>query len=133
MAQYDKAVATATRLIAKFGGPAVLRRYADAPLPDADKPWRRGSPTPADTSVNAVFLNFGDMGRAGEQYMPGTVIEEGDKLVLISGGDLAEPPHLRDRLYRDGAGADDEGWSIVQVQTLDPNGQQVLHQLQVRR
>ena len=132
MAQYDSAIATATRLIAKFGGPAVLRRFTDAALEDPDKPWRRSKPSTNDTPIQAAFLNFGDMGRAGEQYMPGTDIQTGDKLVFISGGTLAETPRLRDRLYRDGAGPDDEGWSIVQVQTLDPNGQLVLHQLQVR-
>jgi len=132
MAQYDKSIALATRLIAKFGAPAVLRRFTDAALADPDKPWRRSKPSDNDIPVSAVFLNFGDMGRAGEQYMSGTDIQTGDKLVIIPGEGLSEAPRLRDRLYRDGAGPDDEGWAIVQVQTLDPNGQQVLHQLQVR-
>jgi len=133
MAQYDSAILLATRLIAKFGAPSVLRRFQDAELADTAKPWRRGEPSTNDIPLNAVFLNFGDMGQAGEQYMPGTNIQTGDKLVFISGGELAGAPQLRDRLYRDGADDDDEGWSIVQVQTIDPNGQQVLHQLQVRR
>lgn len=132
MAQYDKSIALATRLITKFGAPAVLRRFTDASLADPDKPWRRSKPSNTDIPVQAVFLNFGDMGRAGEQYMAGTDIQTGDKLVFIPGEGLSEAPRLRDRLYRDGADPDDEGWAIVQVQTLDPNGQQVLHQLQVR-
>lgn len=129
MAQYDKSIALATRLITKFGGPAVLRRFTDASLADPDKPWRRSKPSSSDIAVQAVFLNVGD---TGERYTPGTEVQTGDKLVLISGGGLAEPPRLKDRVYRDGAGSDDEGWSILDVQTLDPNGQQVLHQLQVR-
>ena len=135
MAQYDKSIVLATRLIAKFGGPAVLRRFSDASTPDADKPWRKtpGTPPSDDEDVSAVFLNFGDMGRSGERYNRDWNIQVGDKLVFISGGDLAAPPELRDRIYRDGGGADDEGWSISKVQTLDPNGQQILYELQVTR
>lgn len=133
MGQYDKAIAAASRLIKKFGKPVLLRRYQDAVLPDEERPWRRDRPAGTDEVVNAVFLNFGDLGRAGEQYLPGSVIEKGDKLVLLPGGDLEKPPALRDRLYRDGGGPEDGGWAVVRVQTLDPNGQQVLHQLQVRR
>jgi hypothetical protein len=135
MAQYDKSIALATRLVAKFGGPAILRRFSDAAVPDPDQPWRRatGSPASTDEEINAVFLNFGDMGRSGERYSSEWNIQVGAKLVLISGGNLSAPPELRDRLYRDGAGPDDEGWSITKVQTLDPNGQNILYELQVDR
>jgi len=130
MARFDRSIKTAQRLIAKNGQDVLLRRFSDAPPPDADKPWRTGSPSHSDDAVKAVFLNFGDM---GERYMEGAEVQIGDKLVLIAGGDLTSPPDLRDRIYRDGGGPDDEGWSILKVVTLDPNGQQVLHQLQVRQ
>lgn len=130
MARFDSAIKVAQRLIAKNGQDAILRRYSDAPAPDGDKPWRTGSPSSSGVPVRAVFLNMGDM---GERYMQGTEVQIGDKLVLIAGGDLAEPPDLRDRIHRDGGGPDDEGWSIIKVVSLDPNGQQVLHQLQVRQ
>lgn len=131
--RFDSAIRTAQRLIAKNGQDTILRRFSDAPAPDPDKPWRTGSTEPDDVTVRAVFLNFGDLGRAGERYMPDTQVQTGDKLVLIAGGDLTAAPELRDRLYREGGGPDDEGFTIVNIQTLDPNGQQVLHQLQVRR
>lgn len=133
MARFDKFIALAQRLIAKNGQETILRRFSDAPVPDPDKPWRTGSAEPDDITVNAVFLNFGDLGRAGERYMPDTQVQRGDKLVLIAGGDLSATPELRDRLYREGGGPEDEGFSIVNIQTIDPNGQRVLHQLQVRR
>lgn len=132
MARFDKFIALAQRLIAKNGQDTILRRYVDAPAADPDKPWRTGSPASADTTVKAVFLNYGDLGRSGERYMEGLEVQVGDKLVLIAGGDLAEAPALRDRLYRSGGGEDDPGFAILNVQTLDPNGQQVLHSLQVR-
>lgn len=131
--RFDSAIRTAQRLIAKNGQDTILRRFSDAPAPDPDKPWRTGSTESDDVTVRAVFLNFGDLGRAGERYMPDTQVQTGDKLVLIAGGDLTTPPELRDRLYREGGGPEDEGFTIVNIQTLDPNGQQVLHQLQVRR
>ncbi len=133
MARFDSAIRTAQRLIAKNGQETILRRFSDAPAPDADKPWRTGTPSSADETITAVFLNFGDLGRAGERYMPDSDIQTGDKLVMIAGASLSAAPELRDRIYRDGGGEDDEGFGIVKVQTLDPNGQQVLHQLQVRR
>ena len=135
MAQFDNSIALATRLVAKFGAPALLRRYSDASVPDATKPWRRapGQPPSDDEAVQAVFLNFGDMGLAGERYNSDWDIQTGDKLVMVSGGSLDDPPELRDRIYRDGGGPDDEGWSISKVKTLDPNGQKVLYEMQARR
>lgn len=132
MARFDSAIKLATRLIKKNGQECVLRRFDDGATADGDKPWRRDQPNSSDVTIEAVFLNFGDLGRAGERYMPDTEILTGDKLVLISGAALPDAPDLRDRIYRDGGGEDDDGWGIVKVQTLDPNGQQVLHQLQVR-
>lgn len=133
MARFDKFITLAQRLIAKNGQDTILRRFSDAPAPDPDKPWRTGSAEPDDITVKAVFLNYGDLGRSGERFMPDTQVQTGDKLVLIAGGDLTSAPELRDRLYRNGGGDDDEGFSIVNIQTIDPNGQQVLHQLHVRR
>lgn len=133
MARFDKFIALAQRLIAKNGQDTILRLYTDAPEADADKPWRTGAPASSDTTVKAVFLNFGDLGRAGERYMDATDIQIGDKLVLIAGGVLASPPALRDRLYREGGGPGDPGFGILKVETLDPNGQAVLHKLHVRQ
>lgn len=132
MARFDSAIKLATRLIKKNGQTTVVRSFDRPAAPDAAKPWRSGDATETDVTVDAVFLNFGDLGRAGEQYMTGAEVQVGDKLVLISGGSLLAAPKLTDRLYRNGGGADDDGFDIVKVQTLDPNGQQVLHQLQVR-
>lgn len=132
MARFDKFIALAQRLIAKNGQDTILRVFGDAPEADGDKPWRTGAPSSSDVTVKAVFLNFADLGRAAERYMTGTDIQTGDKLVLIAGGDLAEAPALRDRLYREGGGASDPGFGIVAIETLDPNGQKVLHKLQVR-
>lgn len=132
MARFDSAIKLATRLIKKNGQATIVRQFDDGATADPDKPWRRDKPDHTDITVDAVFLNFGDLGRAGERYMPDAEIQTGDKLVLIPGAALADPPGLRDRLYRDGGGEGDDGWGIVKVQTLDPNGQLVLHQLQVR-
>lgn len=130
MARFDRSIKMAQKLIARNGQDAILRRFSDAPVPDVDKPWRTGSPSYSDEAVKAVFLNLGD---AGERYMDGTEVQIGDKLVLIAGGDLTSSPNLRDRIYSGGGGPGDAGWSIMRVVTLEPNGQQVLHQLQVRR
>lgn len=132
MSRFDSAISLAQRLIKRNGQDAILRTFDRGTPADADKPWRSSQPSTSDVTVKAVFLNFGDLGRAGERYMDGFEVQLGDKLVMIAGGDLTEAPALTQRLYRNGGGADDDGFDIVKVQTLDPNGQQVLHQLQVR-
>jgi hypothetical protein len=126
MGEYDSALALALRLIKKKGRAVTLRQYSDAPVPDANKPWRVGQPTPTDLPGFAVLLDFGDM---GEHYMPGTEVQVGDKLVLMPASGLAAAPQLRDVLV---FGAE-EPWAIVTVQTLEPGGVPVLHSMQVRR
>lgn len=124
MARFDSSIETAKRLIRLNGQKAILRQFGDSPVPDPDKPWRVGGSDTLDIEVEAVFLD------AEEQYLPDTKIEVGDQMVYIAGGGAT--PTLRDRIYRNGGGRDDEGFSIVHLSTLNPNGQEILHTLQVR-
>lgn len=126
MGEYDSALAIALRLIKKKGRAVTLRQFSDAPVPDANRPWRVGQPTTTELSGYAVLLDFGSV---GERYMPGTEVQVGDKLVLMPASGLAATPQLRDVLV---FGAE-EPWAIVTVQTLEPGGVPVLHSMQVRR
>lgn len=126
MGEYDGALALALRLIKKKGRVVTLRQFSDAPVPDANKPWRVGQLSSTDIPGFAILL---DMGSMGEHYMPGTEIQIGDKLVLMPASGLSATPQLRDVLV---FGAE-EPWAIVTIQTLEPGGVPVLHSLQVRR
>jgi hypothetical protein len=126
MGEYDSALALALKLIKKKGRPVALRHFSDAPVPDAQKPWRTGQAGYTDVPGHAVLLDFGDL---GERYMPGTEVQVGDKLALMPASGLAATPDLRDTLVFDG----EEPWAIINRRTLEPGGVPVLHSMQVRR
>lgn len=129
MTRFNSAASLARKLIDKNGQQAILRRYVDASVPNPDQPWRAGSAAFEDVSVSAVFLDASDL---GQEYATSSEVHVGQKLALIAGDSLVEAPGLRDRLYRDGGGSADDGFAIVGITTLDPNGQKILHELRLR-
>jgi len=135
VARFDSASRLALRLIKKNGRPVVLSRTGDAPVPNPDKPWRPGRAMPTYETAYAVFFDFGDV---SESYSRDLEVIVGDKLAYIAGADLVKPPELRDRVVydddADGQPDDDaESWGIEAIKTLEPNGRQLLYQLQLRR
>lgn len=122
MAQYDNAIALAERLIKKFGQIAYIREYGDPVAGfDADAPWHPPRPISRNIAVNAVFLTEGENRTEIEE-----VSTQDDTVYLVGA-----TPRLRDRLYRTLVGGDD-GYAIVKVETLNPNGQIIFHKLMVR-
>lgn len=131
MAQYDRAIATALKLIKKFGGDTQLTVYTSTEV-DASKPWRADVPTEQTLTARMAFLNFSSQGNSegsGERYFEGSLIQQGDKKVLLAAAGLAFDPALNAELKR----KDGSIWKVVQMKLLDPNEQKVLWTLQVRR
>lgn len=95
---------------------------------DDIEPWKPHSvATESETSetVKGVVYDF-DM---NEQFEPGTMVQAGDRLVIISAKDLVSPPGLDDRMVVDG-----EEWDIVAIpQKINPAGTAIAYVLQVRR
>jgi hypothetical protein len=121
---YDDEIATALELIAEFGETSTLRRTEPGDPPDTDQPWRTGAPTPADHSVSAVWLDW-EVDR-----IDGELIKAGDQRVFVAAsGMTVTPSPTVDRILR----ASGEEWTIVTVRTLNPNGETILHELQVRK
>lgn len=122
MAQYDSSIALALRLITKFGETATIFRRVDTPA-DPAKPWEQ---TSAETSYSAqaVWLEP-EIDRPS-----GSAVPQGDQIVYVAASGLAiTPDPAIDQIER----ASGERWSIVAVRTLSPNGQLIMHELQVRR
>ena len=137
MARFDSASRLAQRLIKKNGRPIVIRRVGDAPSANPDKPWRTGDPDVSFDTATAVFLDFDDLDDSGER-IEDVSVQVGDKIALIAGLDLDAAPNLRDQVQYDDDGdgqpnEDEDSWSIINVKTLEPNGQQVLYRLHLRR
>lgn len=129
MARYDSARQLAERLIAKDGEVAELKVLTAVAGANA---WDTGVPTEQVQAVRMVFLNFpsiGNSGNSGERYFENSLIQGGDKKVLLAAKGLDFPPDLNALVTR----ADGSIWKIVQFKNLDPNGQQIIYTLQVRQ
>lgn len=129
-ANYASKLATAQRLIDKFGELATLRTFPVGTT-DSDMPWKREAATPdlyTDTEdVSMVFLNYGQDNKLPERYADGTLSKTGDKRVLIAPG--AVGPKLTDQLIR----VSGEVWQIKSIKTLDPAEVTLLYELGVTR
>ncbi len=124
MAEFDNALTFSLRLITKKGETSTLRRKVDGTPVDAAKPWEPGTPTFDDTSVKAVWLNY-DVNR-----VDGQLIQSQDQSVTVAAKDLTVVPDpSTDVIVR----ADGQRWTIVDVRPLNPNGQTIIYELQVRK
>ena len=122
MTEYTSARNLAVRLIQKKGQPAVIRRYADPPPSDPDKPWRVDPATETTYDTVAVLLDF------RPDQVEGYAFQRGDKLCYIPARDL--PIVLLDTDIITVAGED---WAIVQPSRIYPGNEDVLYQVYVRR
>jgi hypothetical protein len=121
MAQYDKAIALALKLITKYGTSIKVRRITDA-VADPTKPWRVTGQTAVDATGVGVFLDY------EQKAVDGETILRGDQKVLIAASGLTVAPAPKDRIVRG-----TEVWDVVSVQPLKPGDQIVMYEVQVRQ
>lgn len=117
MSLYGGLAKTTAGLVAKFGGPAVLRRLAVGAY-DTNSGVAAAPPT--DVPVTAAVLDFS----AGQTYQRGNLIQGGDKRVLL---DSSEVPNLHDRFVANGV-----EYTIVSIGEVNPAGTSVLFDLHIR-
>ena len=125
MARFDSAIALAKKLIAKNGQSVTLRSVVNVVAPDPTKPWTPGANTNSDTTVNAVFLDY------SHNHIDGTLIQTGDQKVLMPSTNTAGSaidPQIEGLIIRG-----TENWKIVNIKPLNPNGQSIMYELQVRK
>lgn len=126
MGQFDWAVSLAKRLIKQDGQVVTLRNLSRAAAPDPTKPHRPGVATPLDRSVDAVFLDY------EQKYIDGTVIQMGDQRVYMpstaTDGVTPVTPNPDGVIIRGS-----ETWKVIKVRPLNPNGQQIFWDVQVRQ
>lgn len=121
MARFDSAIALAKRLIAKNGQTVTLRGFEQVPG-DPDQPWKPGGNVAVDQPIEAVFLDY------EQKYVDGTTIQAGDQRVFMPAEGLTSPPEREGMVLR---GA--EVWKIITVKPLNPNGQAIMYEIQVRQ
>lgn len=131
MGTFDGEQQDALELITEFGENAQLKKYTTT-TPDNAKPWETGTPALQTQMARMVFLNFTDQsnsGKAGERYFEGTLVQTGDKKVLVAALGLSFDPEVGMALVR----ADGTMWKVENVKGLDPNGQQILFTILARQ
>lgn len=122
MARFDSAIALAKRLITKNGQAVTLRSFSAGAAPDPAKPWKPGTNTPVDQPAVAVFLGY------EQRYVDGDTVRTGDQRVFVSASGLTSAPEVEGLVLRGS-----EQWKIVTIKPLNPNGQQIMYELQVRQ
>lgn len=122
MARFDSAIALAKKLIKKNGQAVTLRGFTAGAAPDPAKPWKPGGNVAADQTIEAVFLDY------EQRYIDGQTIRTGDQRVFMPAEGLTVPPEVEGLVLR---GL--EVWKVIAVKPLNPNGQAIMYELQVRQ
>lgn len=118
---YTQSAATAQRLLARFGKAITVRKQQAGAY---DPATSSVSINNVDTVAQGVLLEYKD----GQANAPGTMIQVGDKKLLLSPANFSADPIASDLVLADGA-----TWNIVKVKALRPAGVTVLYELQLRR
>lgn len=123
MGEYDRAVATAERLIAKKGR---IVQWAKPVAADPDaKPWKPQDDPDAEPvppfEPKIVFFPPGEGSRATLQQITGTEVPTASEYGLMAGS-VPFTPEIGDIVTRDG-----EALPVVGVATLRPAETAVLH------
>lgn len=99
MSEYDRAIATAARLIKKKGMIVTWRKLARTP--DAQKPWNATQAAPVDTNVSMVFVRkSGSLSEAIQNLLRNTEVNVGSQRGLIAAVPFV--PDLTDQVIRNG-------------------------------
>lgn len=119
MARFDRAIATALRLIAKNGQKVVWRVLDDATA-DPATPWLPGQAAPANKDVMICFLPVDKQTLETFSFRKATEVPKGAYLGLM--GNVPFDPNIKDIVMRDG-----KQLNIDSIDLLSPNGQKVLY------
>lgn len=126
MGVYDRQIATALRLIERYG--QVCEWHKDQVVPDdPNRPWLGGGTVPDPHSPSIAFLPATDGASGfGVSKFRGSDTEAASFNTFGLMGAQDFTPEVTDRLVRGG-----QPLVIVAVDTLAPNGEPVLHVLSI--
>lgn len=128
MGVYDRPIATAQRLIAKYGEDCKWRKPAAVVEDEPGYPTTGVVPDPVDCKM--VFFSPRDLGRGTEEFLAllrGTELPENKEIGLLAGG-ITFSPELPDTIKR----ASGLEIAIEKIDRLAPNGTPVLYYVTVK-
>lgn len=120
MGVYDRAIATAQRIIAQKGQAVTWESRENGDPVDADKPWRSGATEKTDHTVNIVFLPYNRQNYEFLRMIAGTEIPAGKMYGLMGAVDFS--PALKDTVLRGS-----ERLGVTAIDVLAPNGDPILY------
>ena len=123
MADYTAIIATAHRLLQKFGEESTLVRTVNGVPSDPTKPWIPGTAVVTTYLVHSVWLNESILRRE-------SLVKQGEVFALLAALDLTAvvPDPSTDHLVR----ADGRRFAIVECRPLDPSGQAIIYEARAR-
>jgi hypothetical protein len=122
MTIYDRAAATALRLLAKYGEDVTLRTYTTGTYDPATGTTPN---TTADTTRKAATFDYPRLNQ-GQVLAGQTLIQQGDRQCLMDANGAA--PTMADHVI-----VDSIEYVIKDIKTLSPAGTPVLYELQLRK
>lgn len=125
---YDRMAATALRLIERFGQTAMLSDTPE-PGPDDYDPVTGTGPVvvPVTQPGQVILLDYTEQ-EAGIINAAGSLVQQGDKKILLAAKGLAWPPTMTNTILVDGL-----TWTIVNIKSTNPAGTLLVYELHGRR
>lgn len=123
MGQFDRQIATAQRLIAKYGQDVTWQTVVEAT--NGAQPWKGTTSADTPNTAKICFVPVRDNDwRKLLAYLKGTEVPSG-KLAGLMAGNVPFDPKLKDIVVRDGVTL-----NVTNIDLISPNGQKVLYILE---
>lgn len=122
---YDRMASTALRLIEQFGQPITLRDETPGGYDPAT--GNVADPVIAEQTGSGILQDYTLSERAGISNQPGTLIQQGDKKLIMAASGLTMPT-LTTKAVVGG-----HTWTIVNIKEINPAGTPLIYELQARR
>ena len=122
---YDRMAATALRLIERFGLTATLSEVTPGEY-DPVTGVETGGATLTQTG-QLILLDYTAQ-EAGIINAAGSLVQQGDKKIMLAAKGLEWPPTMTTTVLADGL-----TWTIINIKTTNPAGTPLLYELHGRR
>lgn len=122
---YDRMAATALRLIAQYGQTAALTEITPGEYDPVTGNETGGANL---TQTGQLILLEYTSAEAGIINASGSLVQQGDKKIMLAAKGLTWPPTLATTILADGL-----TWTIVNVKSTNPAGTPLVYELHGRR
>ncbi len=123
MGTYDRQIASAKRMLKKYGQSITWTSLTDGDPSDSSQPWKVTDADPSDNTAIIAFFEIGSETRKMQMYRAGTEISQGVLMGYMAAQGFT--PKIKDVITRDG-----EQYTVKNIDTLSPNGEVILYTIE---